>query len=313
MKKSLCCLLLSPFLLSAVGCGSQAPKEDPQPEKDLIPVDVVLISGQSNAVGCTHSDCIATSIGIEEAALYKKGFPEIQISYDCWTKDWPAGGGTTFYSQNKSNGFVKVALGQGNSGNTFGPEIGIAEATHEQYANKLFLIKYACGASNLRDDWMDDTTPMYSRFINYVKAQMNLLVEKGYKPTIKAFCWMQGEGDSYPGYYLVYQNNLRTFVTNVRNDLKSLAGDKEIPFIDAGISNATTWQYYKEINEAKKAFAEESDNNFYIDTIEAGMHTDQEPFFNVDINHYDSESQVLLGHLFADVFVQFLEKPAEQA
>ena len=311
MKKNLCLLLLSPILLSAVGCGSTAPKEEPEPEKELTPVDVVLISGQSNAVGCTQSECIAASIGIEEAAIYKKGYPTIQISYDCWTKDWPAGGGTTYYSQNKSTGFVKVALGQGNSGKTFGPEIGIAEAMHEKYANKLFLIKYACGASNLRDDWMDETTPMYSRFINYVRAQMSLLVEQGYAPTIKAFCWMQGEGDAYPGYYLVYQKNLRTFVTNVRNDLKDLAGNKEIPFIDAGISDAETWQYYREINEAKAEFAKESEYNFFIDTIAAGMHTDQEPFFDVDINHYDSESEILLGHLFAEVFEQFLEQPKE--
>jgi hypothetical protein len=59
------------------------------------------------------------------------------------------------------------------------------------------------------------------------------------------------------------------------------------------------------------AFAEESENNFYIDTIGAGMHTDQEPALNVDKDHYDSESEVLLGHLFAEAFEPFLMKPSE--
>ena len=54
------------------------------------------------------------------------------------------------------------------------------------------------------------------------------------------------------------------------------------------------------------------DNNFYIDTIAAGMHTDQEPFNNPDGAHYDTESEVLLGHLFAEAFEPFLE-PVENS
>ena len=109
------------------------------------------------------------------------------------------------------------------------------------------------------------------------------LKQKGYIPTIKAFCWMQGEGDSYVGYYDVYQDNLRKFVGNVRTDLKALAGDKDMPFIDAGISNAKPWRpYYKNVNEAKVAFAEESENNYFIDTIAAGLHTNEEPFDTPD-------------------------------
>ena len=127
------------------------------------PVDVVVISGQSNAVGCTHSKCITRSIGAEAYSTYMTGYNDIKIAYDCWTKDE----GPRFYSQNKSKDetFVKVMLGQGNGLGTFGPEIGIAEALHEKYADRLFLIKYACGASNLKDDWAKRDSPMYGRWI----------------------------------------------------------------------------------------------------------------------------------------------------
>ena len=305
MKHAFKILLLSAITFSIMGCNNK--KSDPKP------VDVIVISGQSNAVGCTHSNCITRSMGSTKYTTYMKGYSSIQIAYDCWTKDE----GPRFYSQNKSkdNNFVKVMLGQGNSEATFGPEIGIAEAMHEKYADKLFLIKYACGASNLKDDWAQRNSPMYNRFIEYVKLQMNNLKEKGYEPTIKAFCWMQGEGDSYDGYYQEYYENTKNFVSNVRADLKELSGNKDVPFIDAGINrsiNPTThelkWQYYRQVNEAKKQFAAEGDNNFYIDTIEAGMHTDQEPFDNVDECHYDTESQVLLGHLFSEAFEPFLAK-----
>ena len=301
MRTKLFLLLLAPLIsLGTTSCdGGQ----------NLKNVDVVIISGQSNAVGCTHSDCICDSLGIEKYEEYMEGYKGIQIAYDCWTKEWYANGGTGHVIQNQSpkENFTKVTLGQGNGYQTFGPEIGIAEAMHGKYDDKLFLIKIASGGSNLKDDWLKKNSPMYPRLINYVKKQIQNLKDKGYNPTIKAFCWMQGEGDSYPGYYSYYKDNLATFVGNIRTDLREYAGGKDIPFIDAGISSASEWQYYAEVNEAKAQFAETNPLNFYIDTIAAGMHTDQEPWPTPDICHYDSESEVLLGHLFAQTFEQFLE------
>ncbi|MBO4666878.1 MAG: hypothetical protein J5666_01945 [Bacilli bacterium] len=311
MKKLFKFLCLAPLLFVAVSCNnadsnSSNTNEESSAMMEPTPVDVIVISGQSNAVGCTHANCITRSIGASKYQDYMRGFETIKIAYDCWTKDE----GPMFYSQNKSknNDFVKVMLGQGNSEATFGPEIGIAEALHETHANKLFLIKYACGASNLKDDWTKRDSPMYGRFVDYVKAQIENLKSKGYIPTIKAFCWMQGEGDSYDQYYQVYYDNLKEFVTNLRTDLKEQSGNKDFPFIDAGISNAKVWQYYRKVNEAKKQFADESENNYYIDTIAAGMHTDQEPFDTPDECHYDTESEVQLGHLFAEQFEPFLMK-----
>ena len=293
-------LLLSPIAFSAVGCGGTT--------KEPKPVDVIVISGQSNAVGCTYIDCIPQTMGYTYYEDYMAGYPGIQIAYDSWTKDI-VNDQTVFYSQNQSrdNGFMKVMLGEGNSQATFGPEIGIAERLNEKYSGKLFLIKYACGASNLKDDWAKRNSPMYGRFINYVKLQMQNLKDMGYLPTIKAFCWMQGEGDSYEGYYQVYYDNLVEFVGNVRTDLKELSGNKDVPFIDAGINNSPQWQYYRKVNEAKERFAADSENNIYIDTIAAGLHTNQEPFDAPDTAHYDTESQVLLGNLFAQAFEPFLE------
>ena len=300
MKNVIKFLLLSPIAFASVGCQKTAPK----------PVDVVLISGQSNAVGISHSNCVTRSIGSSKFSEYLKGYSDIQIAYDCWTKDLREDNTPYFYSQNKSkdDNFVKVMLGQGNSEATFGPEIGIAEAMHEKYGNKLFLIKYACGASNLKDDWVKRDSPMYNRFVTYVKLQINHLKAKGYVPTIKALCWMQGEGDAWDGYYQEYYDNLKEFVGNLRTDLKELAGNKDFAFIDAGISSYREWQYYRQVNAAKEQFASDSDINFYIDTIGAGMHTDQEPFDTPDGAHYDTESQVLLGHLFSEAFEPFLAK-----
>ena len=301
MKRSLRILLLSPILLTGMSCGGKS--------SNMNKVDVVIISGQSNAVGCTHSEYVFDSMGEEKGREYSNGYPEIQIAFESWTVTDSVSIPFGLQNESSMHDFVQVELGQGNGVMTFGPEIGIAEATHSKHANKLFLIKYACGGSNLRDHWTHRDSPMYQPFIDYVKHQIQNLKGRGYSPTIKAFCWMQGEGDSYePKYYDVYQDNLREFVGNVRTDLKKFANNKDIPFIDAGISKASVWPHPEKVNEAKVLFSRESENNFFIDTIEAGLHTNREPEGEADLFHYDSESEIKLGHLFAEAFEQFLDK-----
>ena len=304
MRNKFFMLLLAPMILSCTSCQKEENK------KDLGPVNVVLISGQSNAVGCTRSIYIKDSISEEKYDEFSQGYDDILISYDCWTKDDFDKPQQSYYSQNKSKGFVPVKLGQGNGDSTFGPEIGIAEELHERFGGKLFIIKYACGASNLKDDWAPTDSPMYPRFIKYVKAEMKRLSNQGYKPTIKAFCWMQGEGDTYDRYHQYYLQNLRSFVGNVRQDLSSLAGNKEIPFIDAQIAPGN-WTFWSQVNAAKRTFSQESDNNYLIQSIQEGLHTDQEPPASPDVAHFDSESEVKLGHLFAQTFEQFLDKGNE--
>ncbi len=311
MKRKLSLLFLSPILISLIGCNNQGtPTPTPTPPEPKGDVDVVIISGQSNGVGCTWCNQIERSMGRDKYNEYFVGYSDIQIAFESWTFDYTGTAPEPYALQNHSNGeFTKVTLGQGNGKHSFGPEIGIAEATHEKHGGKLFLIKYACGASNLNNDWVQKDYQMYSGMIAFVKEQMENLESQGYNPTIKAFCWMQGEGDSYYGYYQRYLANTRTFVGHIREDLRELSGDREIAFIDAGINNnPSRWQYWKQINDAKQAFAAESENNFYIDTIGAGMHTNLEPIGNVDGDHYDSASEVQLGHLFAENFEQFLMK-----
>ena len=300
MKNLLKLLLISPILFSLGGCKEK--KEEPVEPK---PIDVIIISGQSNAVGCTHSSCITRSIGASKYQEYMRGYPEIQIAFDSWTKDEIP----NFYSQNSSKDytFMKVMLGQGNSLSTFGPEIGIAQRMHEKYADKLAIIKFACGASNLKDDWLSRTSPMYPKMMEFIALQIENLKKMNYIPTVKAFCWMQGEGDAWDGYYQDYLENTTNFVAHIREDLKQYAdGNEELPFIDAGISKA--WTYWRKVNQAKKAFSELSENNIYIDTIELGLHTNEEPFDSPDTAHYDSESEVQLGELFAEAFEPYLMK-----
>ena len=54
MNRKLCLLLLSPIILTSAGCNTNG-------ESGAKKVDVIIISGQSNAVGCTYSEYIEAS------------------------------------------------------------------------------------------------------------------------------------------------------------------------------------------------------------------------------------------------------------
>ena len=106
--------------MSTIGCSNNQNNSNSGAPVKRGPVDVVLISGQSNAVGCTQSIYLPDTMGVDKYNEYFDGYEDIQIAFDSWTKDWPNGydKAATFYSQNASrkNDFVKVALGQKNGG-----------------------------------------------------------------------------------------------------------------------------------------------------------------------------------------------------
>ena len=274
-------------------------------------VNVVIISGQSNAAGCKSADFLQNSMP-DKYPEYLAGYEDVQIAFSNWTVDYMKPERTKIFQNGSPKGqFVKVQLGQGNVNTNFGPEVGIAEELHEKWGNKLYIIKVPCGASNLAYDWSLPTDEMFVTLINFVKNRMKDLEDKGYQPYLRAFCWMQGEGDSYDGYYQYYFDNLVSLKHNLDTELLKYTEDQAgLPFIDAGIGRGThadgtdEWKFYQEVNDAKRRFASLSDIHIYFDTIEAGLHSDKEP--NDDV-HYDSESQIKLGHLFAQSFEQFLK------
>ena len=108
---------------------------------------------------------------------------------------------------------------------------------------------------------------------------------------------MQGESDAAVNLTRRYYKNTKAFVNYLRNDLANY--QETIDFIDAGISDSKYWNKYEKINEAKEKFSNESTNNYYFSTIDIGLHYNEEPAESPDLAHYDSESELLLGRLFA--------------
>ncbi|MBR6745529.1 MAG: hypothetical protein IKM00_10010, partial [Clostridia bacterium] len=200
-------------------------------------------------------------------------------------------------------------------GTCFGPELGIAEKLNEMYPDEMFfVIKYAWGGTNLYDQWLSPsgkgkTGEQYRSFVSFVQTSIEYLESKNYVVEIEGMCWMQGESDSLSEENATdYKVNLSHFIKDIRKKFSRYADDDGIAFVDAYIAaNPTYWVYCHTVNQSKEAVARSSSMNVVINTVTAGLSCSSEPEGNPDIPHYDSLSQIKLGHLFAEEIVKFFE------
>ena len=261
---------------------------------------VILLAGQSNASGCSIDAYLQQNVSPEKYEAYQNGYDNVYINYLC--------------GANRSEGFVKCATLQGEPAGCFGPELGLAEKLHETYPDRMFfIIKCAWGGTNLYDQWLSPsgkgkTGQLYKEFSVYVETSLEYLKSKNYDVTVAGMCWMQGESDSFsPEHAENYEGNLSDFVSDVRKLVEGYAPAEGMAFADAYIAeNPSYWVYYEAVNRGKKNFAERSDRNVVVDTVGHGLTCNYEPAESPDLAHYDSMSQIKLGHLFAEALKPFI-------
>lgn len=261
---------------------------------------VILLAGQSNAVGVSLSSLLQKRIRAEKYETYLKGYSNVKILYR--TNGVAA-------NQNCSRDFVDVKLGQGESTAAFGPEIGLAEYLTEAYPGETFyIIKYAAGGTNTFANWnVKDPTRnnQLVGFQNTIDDGLALLEADGLDPKIVGFLWMQGEGDSVQFLYAhSYYERERALVEHIRSTYADYAPASGIQFIDAAVNDSGMFATWFTVNAEKRKLSMESADNYYIDTVAAGLTTLYE---NNDPAHYDSLSMLLLGRLFGDKLAYALD------
>jgi hypothetical protein len=109
---------------------------------------------------------------------------------------------------------------------------------------------------------------------------------------------MQGEADAYTDEHVAQYEQLYTaMLADIHAGYsKYFSGD--CVYVDGGISEI--WPLYRQLNEIKHAHAANTPNSYYLDTIGAGLTTMHEPKPEPYIYHYDADSTVKLGHMFAE-------------
>lgn len=295
---------LGAFLLIRhhIGLQPHFTVNDTLPDGQGKKVKVILLGGQSNASGCSRDDYLKQNVSSEQYAAYQNGYDNVYINY--------------FVSgMNESHGFVRCAANQGEAGGFFGPELGMAEKLNELYPDEtFFIIKWAWGGTNLYDQWLSPsssgrTGKYYRQFEAYVMTGIRYLISKNYDVTIEGMCWMQGESDSFSVENASdYAENLNNLIHDLRRKFSRHAAEDGIAFIDAYIAdNPMYWVYCDIVNSQKDIVAAASPLNVLVDTLSAGLSCSEEPSPNPDLAHYDSMSEIKLGHLFIEHLAPFLE------
>lgn len=312
MKKVLI-ILSSIILLCLIGGGifyfvNEKNNEISYTVEDFLPdgegksAKVILLGGQSNASGCSHTEYLEKNVSSEKFAEYENGYDNVYINY------FSSGA-------NQSHGFVKCATNQGEAGGCFGPELGMAERLNELYPDEtFFIIKWAWGGTDLHTKWLSpssrgQTGELYKHFVAYVEASLRYLENKNYDIKIEGMCWMQGESDSFSvADGNLYEVRLSNFIKDIRKRFARYADDDGIAFVDAYIAdNPVFWVYCDLVNESKRAVADSSPLNVVVDTNAEGLVCTEEPQPDPDIAHYDSMSEIKLGHMFIDALSEFMK------
>ena len=255
---------------------------------------VILLAGQSNASGSTP----ITDLRLHEstnAARYDSGFSNVKIMY--WN-DY------TSSSNNSDWKFVDVKTGQGANANCFGIEIGLAEYLSETYPGETFyLIKSAIGGSMLTSNkadanatyWLNNGTTegtAYTVFKNCVLNGLQSLSDQGLDPEVVAFMWMQGESDATVSANATnYLSNMNKFNTQLQDMIPDqYEPTNGIAILDSAIATNACWQFSSQVNAAKRQFAEQNQNYYYLDTTDLVA--------TADAAHYGASDLIKLGRAF---------------
>ena len=186
----------------------------------------------------------------------------------------------------------------------YGPEVGLADKLTALFPGEEFYIfKFSMSGYSLHYHWLDHTNrgEIYEAQRLFVQKGLDYLSSLHYEISLDAFLWMQGESDTSEYKAKKYYENQKAFMSYLREDFKEYSKEHGLYFIDAGISDSPyCLPGGPEVNEAKKKIGGEDPLNVYFPTIENGLTTMNEPYYEPDLGHYDALSEIKLGELFAE-------------
>ncbi len=267
---------------------------------------VIIISGQSNAVGYSYRNCFNLKSDYYsqfhlESRLAKAdaGYPDILIRYSNNPLDANQGtcGNTAFEP-------VKIGMGskipdpnyyKSEWGEPLGPEVGIAEYLSEKYpGEKFYIIKCATSGANLSWRWNPGRTgDLYEQMVDFVGNALSDLKSQGLKPEIITFCWMQGESDCQEN-YANYIGMFETLLNKFASDLAEYMPPNGMTVADAGIRPFWGWPKWATMNSQKKAFADKSSKRYFVDTTDFRSDIDRDG----ECGHFDCYPMIQLGNAF---------------
>jgi hypothetical protein len=214
MKRAFFPLLLVFFTLAGLSAGGAGELRD-----------LILVAGQSNAVGFDASAAeLPADAGDKDVLFWWRCGDPPPDEYDSTSRGW-----TTLQPQPRANPMPKTAGVGRQYGNFakpdggFGPEIGFARTLQARGKKSLALVKAAFSGTGMTTDWRPrDAGPSgacYRALVEETKNALEKAREKGITLRIRALVWVQGESDANATLAPQYARNLGEMITALRQDL----------------------------------------------------------------------------------------------
>ncbi|MEM6820354.1 MAG: sialate O-acetylesterase [Verrucomicrobiota bacterium] len=216
-------------------------------------IDVFLMAGQSNMVGCGLVQ------HIQDELKGMSGYKKIKYVLLNSGEEEYSGWGPW---EEKVRGKRNIAW--------FGVDLPFGEILGDKHEGEYGIIKIARGSTSIVKHWHPDETrtdeKLYDHFVQNAQAAIQDLEKEGYNVTIKGFFWYQGEGDCAPREEkaaMEYGKNLRRIREKVREDFES----PDLPFIAVRIHpQKERWEKHKDkVRDHIVAVCEEDPKSAWID------------------------------------------------
>jgi len=255
-------------------------------EKD---VDLLLVAGQSNAVGYDTSPDQLPQEYVNKNVMFwwRCGDPPADEFDSNSDHKWVG-----LQVQPKGTPKKKGSRQYGNFHNPkggFGPEMGLASALLKRQGNRLLAIVKVAYSGTSVVDWDTKTKgSCYQALVSETKLAIAKAKEKGITLHIRALIWVQGESDANKYHYAKYKERLGKIIGALRKDLGA-------PKIIALLGLNTKFQhdkvYVPKIVKAQKALAETSPYIEYVDDTGCEV---------VNRCHFSSKGMLEYGSRFAE-------------
>lgn len=258
------------------------------------PIDVFIVAGQSNAHGWGAN---VAQLSPDRRHYALEPARNALLAYTQRNNPDPVSCVGSF-AQLRSQGSGFAANFDG-----FGPELSLGTELARAYDKPVAIIKYAIGGTglsyHLRKSPLDPdpATQHYAKMMTFISNAKQQLIDQGYSPTIKAFFWLQGEGDVLlqNGASGAYGGNLKQYIIDVRADL----GISDLKFFTTEInSNALKFAepaiapHTTNVNQGMIWVTGELSNVYYVPTTSiTGISPDQV--------HYNANGTIDVGREWA--------------
>jgi hypothetical protein len=260
------------------------------PAGQLAATELFVVAGQSNAVGAgTRTDELPPELlapradipfWFEEGAREALTDPTLRIS--------SAGLFQALQPQSDPSGTLFWETGDG-----FGPELGVGPALASALQEEVAILKFAIGGSSLPRDWLPGTGgTVYPEMRRAVRRALAALRRSGRRPRLAGVFWIQGEADALlPEPAANYRLYLGALITRLRNEF----GPPHLPFVFARLPAGLALPYAAEVRAAQQDVVRLFTNTALVDTDDLATRPDG--------LHYDSSATLALGRRLAGAYL----------